>query len=69
MCSAHKQMQDAIRYTWNLTTRDLQISSLKKKKKSRFHNNTITITALEKLNVLENYKGCTLLTKGIADNQ
>lgn len=32
MCSAHKQMQDAIRYTWNLTTRDLQISSLKKKK-------------------------------------
>ena len=30
---------------------------------------TLTITALEKLNIFEKYKGCMLLTEGIADNQ
>lgn len=40
-----------------------------KKKKYPDPTTTLTITALEKLNIFEKYKGCMLLTEGIADNQ
>lgn len=54
-------------YTWNFTTRNLQTSSLKKKYPDP--TTPLTITALEKLNIFEKYKGCMLLTEGIADSE